>query len=158
MVRKSVREMTGDKRQGRKLVEGKRKNGKGKVQKKKGAKIKESGKREKVERKRTGKKRKKANWQGKVQTVKVNIRKEDRQKKEEGVRGLQNSVLIVFARLVYNVRKQSSNVCSAEVKIVTECTLKRVVSRKSIFLYFVEDRNVAPEKKIQSEDNSFWKI
>jgi len=55
--------------------------GREKYEKKKGAKIKESGKREKVKRKRTGKK---ANWQGKVQTVKVNIRKEDRQKRRRG--------------------------------------------------------------------------
>jgi len=47
MVRKSVREMTGDRRQGRKVVEGKRKIGREKYEKKKGAKIKESGKREK---------------------------------------------------------------------------------------------------------------
>jgi len=59
MVRKSVREMTGDKRQGRKLVEGKRKNGKGKVRKEERCENKRKRQKGKVERKRTGKKEKK---------------------------------------------------------------------------------------------------
>jgi len=84
MVRKSVREMTGDKRQGRKLVEGKRKNGKGKVRKEERCENKRKRQKGKSRKKEDRKKRKKANWQGKVQTVKVNIRKEDRQKRRRG--------------------------------------------------------------------------
>lgn len=64
--------------------------GREKYEKKKGAKIKESGKREKVKRKRTGKKSKLA---GKSTDGKSKYQKRGQTKKEEGVRGLQNSVL-----------------------------------------------------------------